>query len=83
MIEEESVYGERFLRWAYGNFLGRLTVALVVKRLWFSCWYGWRMNRPKSRSKIEPFISDYSLKTEEFAASVDSYASFNEFFIAN
>ncbi|MEC8329557.1 MAG: archaetidylserine decarboxylase [Verrucomicrobiota bacterium] len=80
MIEEESVYGERFLRWAYGNCLGRLTVALAVKRLWFSCWYGWRMNRPKSRSKIAPFISDYSLKTEDFAASVDSYASFNEFF---
>ena len=80
MIEKELIYGESFLRWAYGNCLGRLTVALVVKRLWFSRWYGWRMNSPKSRSKIGPFISNYSLKTEEFAASVDSYASFNEFF---
>ena len=37
-VETESVYGEAFLRWAYGNPLGRLTVAVAVKRLWFSRW---------------------------------------------
>lgn len=79
-VETESVYGEAFLRWAYGNPLGRLTVALAVKRLWFSRWYGWRMDQPKSREKVAPFIRDYGVDVAEFAADVESYASFNEFF---
>ncbi|MFO8028085.1 MAG: archaetidylserine decarboxylase [Opitutales bacterium] len=79
-IETETVYGEGFLRWAYGNPLGRLTVELAVKRAWFSRWYGWRMDRPASRAKIKPFIEDYGLDPAEFADPVESFASFNEFF---
>jgi len=79
-VATESVYGEGFLRWAYGNPLGRLSVSLAVKRLWFSRWYGWRMDRPKSREKILPFIRDYGVDAGEFAESVDTYGSFNEFF---
>jgi len=79
-VETESVYGEGFLRWAYGNPLGRLTVALAVKRLWFSRWYGWRMDRRASRSKVQPFIDDYKVDVSEFADPVASYASFNQFF---
>ena len=79
-VETESVYGEGFLRWAYGNPLGRLTVALAVKRLWFSRWYGWRMDRPASREKVAPFVRDYGVDVAEFAADVDSFGSFNEFF---
>jgi phosphatidylserine decarboxylase len=79
-VETEAVYGEGFLRWAYGNPLGRLSVALAVKRLWFSRWYGWRMDRPKSRAKVVPFIRSYGVDPEEFAHPVESYRSFNEFF---
>jgi len=79
-VETEQVYGEGFLRWAYGNPLGRLTVALAVKRLWFSRWYGWRMDRPGSRARIAPFIREYGLNTSEFARPSDAFASFNEFF---
>jgi phosphatidylserine decarboxylase len=79
-METESVYGEGFLRWAYGNPLGRLTVAVAVKRLWFSRWYGWRMDRPASRGKVAPFIRDYGVDVNDFAQAEDSYASFNEFF---
>lgn len=79
-METESIYGERFLRWAYGNLPGRLTVALAVKRLWFSRWYGWRMDQPGSRKKVKPFIYSYSVDSEEFADSPDDYDSFNEFF---
>lgn len=79
-VEAEAVYGEGFLRWAYGHPLGRLSVAVAVKRLWFSRWYGWRMDRPKSRAKVAPFIVDYSVDPGEFADPVESYGSFNEFF---
>jgi phosphatidylserine decarboxylase len=79
-IESERVYGEGFLRWAYGNPLGRLTVELAVKRGWFSRWYGWRMDRPASSAKIGPFIEEYGLDDAEFVDSPDAFASFNEFF---
>lgn len=79
-VETEDVYGEGFLRWAYGNPLGRLSVTLAVKRLWFSRWYGWRMDRPKSRAKVAPFIGSYGVDPGEFADPVESYGTFNEFF---
>jgi phosphatidylserine decarboxylase len=79
-IETETVYGEGFLRWAYGNPLGRLTVELAVKRAWFSRWYGWRMRRPATRALIAPFMRDYQVDAAEFAEPVEAYGSFNEFF---
>jgi phosphatidylserine decarboxylase len=79
-VETEQVYGENFLRWAYGNPLGRLSVAVAVKRLWFSRWYGRRMDQPKSRARIQPFLEAYAVDVSEFADSVADYGSFNEFF---
>lgn len=79
-IETEAVYGEGFLRWAYGNPFGRLTVELAVKRAWFSRWYGWRMDLPSSRSRILPFLEAYGLDPADFAEPVDAFANFNEFF---
>jgi phosphatidylserine decarboxylase len=79
-IETEDIYGEGFMRWAYGNPLGRLTVKVAVKRLWFSRWYGWRMDRPKSQSKVEPFIETFGVDVNELADPVDSYRTFNQFF---
>lgn len=80
VVQTEDVYGEGFLRWAYGNPLGRLTVAVAVKRLWFSKWYGWRMNNWESRKKIEPFIESYGVDVSEFTESLISYKNFNQFF---
>ncbi|MEC9228169.1 MAG: phosphatidylserine decarboxylase, partial [Verrucomicrobiota bacterium] len=79
-IESEEVYGEGFLRWAYGNPLGRITVSVAVKRHWFSKWYGWRMNRQNSRKKILDFIERYDVDTGEFADPVESFKTFNQFF---
>lgn len=79
-VELEQVYGDRWLRWTYDTALGRLVLALVVRRAFFSRWYGWRMSRPASRARIAPFIRDYRLDPKEFADPVESYGSFNEFF---
>lgn len=39
------------------------------------------MRNAKSRSKIGPFITQYHVDTSEFAESVETYSSFNDFFI--
>ena len=78
--ETESVYGEGFLRWAYGAPLGALALAAFIKRPFFSAWYGRRMDRPGSAARIPPFLAQYGLDAGEFADPVSSYRSFNEFF---
>src|SRR5579883_3233729 len=79
-VKTEKIYGEKWLRIAYGNPLGRLTVWAVARRAWFSRWYGRKMKRSSSSLRILPFISEYELKWEEFAKSPFDYKTFNEFF---
>lgn len=79
-IETEQVYGEAFLRWAYGTPIGRATLNTLVKRPFFSKFYGWRMDRPASAARIAPFIKEYGMKVEDFAEDPSAFKSFNEFF---
>lgn len=78
--ETEQVYGESSLRWVYGNPLGNLSLHALVKRHSFSKWYGARMSKPESATKIAPFITLYGLDPAEFADPPSSFRSFNEFF---
>ncbi len=78
--ETEEIYGERWLRLAYETTSGRLGVQAFAKRVWFSRWFGWRMSRPVSRSRVAPFIEEFGVDASEFADAADSYGSFNEFF---
>lgn len=79
-IETEVIYGEGFLRWAYEHPVGVAALHAAVKSQLFSRWYGWRMDRPASRAKIQPFIRTYGLDPTEFAEPVEHFRHFNDFF---
>lgn len=79
-METEQVYGEGFLRWSYGNSLGKISLEAFVKRPFFSKWYGRKMSTPESAARVLPFIEKYGLDPADFAARPESYGSFNEFF---
>lgn len=79
-IEQEQIYGEKWLRWAYETGLGRATVSILLKRKFFSWYYGHRMNRPYSGNKVLPFVVDYDLDADEFGKQAWEYKTFNEFF---
>jgi len=79
-IETEAVYGEKPLRFIYENPLGSLALHALVKRAIFSKWYGARMDSKASAAQIIPFIEQFGVDASEFADSVDSYQTFNEFF---
>jgi phosphatidylserine decarboxylase len=79
-LVEEKVYGERWLKFTYNNPLGRIGLWGMVKRAWFSNWYGRKMDTPKSASKIAPFIEKYQLDKEEFLENPHNFHSFNQFF---
>ncbi len=76
----EKVYGERWLRLAYENPVGRSLVWLFARRIWFSKMYGRRMSKAASAQYILPFIAEYDLDVDEFAKSAFDYKNFNEFF---
>lgn len=76
----EKVYGDKSLRWTYGTKAGKLALYLVVKRVLFSHWYGWLMDRPGTRKKIAPFLETYDVDSDEFVCRPEEFRNFNEFF---
>jgi phosphatidylserine decarboxylase len=80
MLKTEQIYGEGWLRFAYGNPLGRAAVWLLARRAWFSQWYGRKMTKRDSALEIIPFITKYNLDVDEFLKSPFDYKTFNEFF---
>jgi phosphatidylserine decarboxylase len=80
IIEEERMYGESWVRFAYENPVGPFFVWLMTRRAFFSQWYGWKMNKTASALRILPFISTYGVDVDEFAKSAFAYKTFNEFF---
>ena len=79
-LKTERIYGEKWMRRAYGNPIGRFAVWLIVRRAWFSRWYGWKMKKRISALRIPPFITEYDLDVDEFAKSPFDFKSFNDFF---
>jgi len=79
-IETEKVYGEKWLRFAYENPVGRSFVWLLARRRVFSLYYGRKMNHRASAQRVLPFIVAYDVNVEEFTKSPFDYRTFNEFF---
>jgi len=79
-VETEVVYGEKWLRWVLFNPFGQIALHAVAKRAWFSRWYGWRMSRPESVSRVKPFIEKYGIVEGEHVKAADEFTSFNDFF---
>ncbi len=48
-VKTEQIYGERWMRLAYENPVGRFFVWALVRRTIFSKWYGWRANQRAPR----------------------------------
>jgi phosphatidylserine decarboxylase len=76
----EKIFGERWLRFAYENPVGLLSVWLFAKRSLFSWYYGRKMNERGSDMLIFKFIADYDVNATEFAKSAFEFKTFNEFF---
>jgi len=78
-VKTEKVAGENWLQWLYYNPVGEATMFTLIKRKFFSSWYGDRMDSPSSEKKIMPFIEDYQI--DMTIVQSQKYNSFNDFFI--
>jgi phosphatidylserine decarboxylase len=79
-VETESVYGENWLKFILFNPFGKLALHTIVKRAWFSHWYGSRMSSSQSRERVRPFIEKFGINEEEHLKEVSQFTSFNDFF---
>ena len=82
----EKVYGNAVLYLLYGdNFISKVlsvtALPLIAKFSFFSKVYGFLQKLSYSRKKIKLFIEKYNIDTSELATSIDSFKSFNDFFI--
>ena len=80
-LEQEKVMGERGLRWVYGSALGRLSLHVLIKRAFFSQLIGALKTTRRSARELPAFVREYGINTEEMAQPLESYASFNDFFV--
>lgn len=82
----EKVYQEWALRFLYGDSrLSRLLrpwlLFFLSKWSGFSRLYGYLQKHPLSARKIQPFIEKFGVDSSEFLDPVNTYRSFNDFFI--
>jgi phosphatidylserine decarboxylase len=81
-ICEEKVYGDGALRFLYGsNPIGRLCRTIVSQSDLFSRFYGLLMKSSLSKGKIQPFIENFHIDTDDFLDASSTFQSFNDFFI--
>ncbi len=84
--EKEKVYGEFFIKLFYGSgavrrFFSFLLLPFFARLHFVSKFYGAFQKSAISRFKIKPFVQTYEIDASEFLDPVDSFASFNDFFI--
>lgn len=77
-VETEEIYGERSIRWAYTTKTGNFLINFIAKTPLVSKAYGYLMDLPSSKNKINPFIEKYKIDTQEFEKN--EFTSFNDFF---
>ncbi len=84
VIQEEKVYGGKWIKLLYGTLLGRAISALIAAPP-FSRLYGWLQDRPSSKRKVGPFIEQFDINMSDFLpeegrSADDPYSTFNAFF---
>jgi phosphatidylserine decarboxylase len=76
----ETPPGEGFLKMLYNNPFGKLALLPLVKRKFLSEWYGRKMEKPSSVSKIQKFVDDLNIDINEAEKKINDFTSFNDFF---
>ncbi|MDX2033228.1 MAG: phosphatidylserine decarboxylase [Blastocatellia bacterium] len=80
-IEEETLYERRVMEFLYGSSMGFALTELLFRHRWATEFVARRMHRPGSRAKIAAFIREHGIDPAELERPVESFQTFNEFFI--
>jgi len=78
IVEEEKVYGDKFIRFLYENRVGGFFSTLLCKAP-ISVIFGKMQDAPASADKIPDFIKNYEIAIDDY--ETETYKNFNQFFI--
>lgn len=77
---EETVMGEKWIRWAYQDSSSNLIERTLFKCSLISRLMGWWYDSPFSKGKIDSAIQELSIDESEFLAPKSTFKNFNDFF---
>src|SRR5262245_53247829 len=80
-IREEEIFERDVMKFFYGSRLGFFLTEFFLKHRWATEIYARTQHGPGSRTKIKKFIEMYGVDLDEVEHPIDSYRTFNEFFI--
>jgi len=80
-LEAEVVFEQWFMDFFYGTALGVWLSDKLIKKPWVTQLYKRFKHSPKSKESIPDFIEQYEINVDEIRDSIESFATFNEFFI--
>ena len=80
-LREEPIYCEAALRFLYGSKIGRPLGVLLARLPLFSRIIGWWYSRSWTKKRILPFVVRYGIDTSECEKHIESYLSFDAFFV--
>lgn len=78
---EETVMGEKWIRWAYQDARSRFLERILFRSSCISKLMGRWYDSPLSKGKIDAAIEELGIDVGEFAQPKESFRSFNDFFI--
>ncbi len=78
-IENEKIYGESFINFAYNSPLGQALIKVVPLKF-VSELFGRYQDLSFSAKKIEKFVSMFKINMDDFEQSEKGFRSFNDFF---
>lgn len=80
-IEQENTYKIDGLSFLYGTKLGKALTGSVINKRIISNLYGQLVKSRNSIKQIPKFIEHYAINTDEIKRPLNSFRSFNDFFI--
>lgn len=80
-LEEEAVFEKDVMDFFYGSRLGFFMTELFFKHKWATELYARLQHGAGSRQKIRTFVESHGVNLDELERPVESFNTFNEFFI--
>ncbi len=80
-LQEKPIYRESILRFFYTSKIGKPLGMLLAELPFISRFIGWWFRQSWTKKKIIPFIAQFGIDATEFEQPVESYPSFDAFFV--
>ncbi|MGH9934856.1 MAG: phosphatidylserine decarboxylase [Blastocatellia bacterium] len=80
-VREEEIFEKDVMEFFYGSRLGFFATELFLKHRWATELYARLQHRAVSKAKIRRFVENYGVNPDEIEHPIESYNTFNEFFI--